>query len=159
STLPDSGSILVGGCQMPTPHARHPDSNWGTRVNCYAWAEGVDTPFCGPPLFNPPRNDCYGLFNGTSSASAIVAGAALVVQGVIEANGGQRLECGALRRLLCDPATGTASANPANDRIGVMPDLRKILTEFSLVPDVYARDALGDSGKWPALIVGASPDI
>ena len=105
-------------------------SNFGTRVHCYAWGEQVVTtdyhvfnPFnaytmpCGP----------HAPFDGTSSAAAILAGAALAVQGMAHATRGCRLAPEAVRAILSDPDNGTASAPGA--QIGVMPDLRKIITQ------------------------------
>jgi hypothetical protein len=38
-------------------------------------------------------------------------------------------------------ANGTASANPSTDKIGVMPNLRAIITgnQLNLAPDLYLR--------------------
>jgi serine protease len=64
-------------------------------------------------------------FGGTSGASAIVAGAAVVTQGIARARG-QNLTPAQMRTLLSDAAFNTLSANPAADRIGVMPNLKGI---------------------------------
>jgi hypothetical protein len=67
-------------------------------------------------------------FSETSSAAPMIAGAALVLQGINEAAlKGHRLGAREMRSILSNPATGTSSSNPPVDRIGVMPDLRKIL--------------------------------
>ncbi len=65
-------------------------------------------------------------FDGTSGAAPIVAGAALIVQGVAQFSLGRRFSPLDLRALLT--ASGTPSATPATDKIGVMPDLRAIIT-------------------------------
>ncbi len=62
-------------------------------------------------------------FNGTSSASAIVAGVAIAVQSIAEAAGKKRLGPAQMRETLSHHANGT----PSPDRIGVMPDLKKII--------------------------------
>jgi len=66
-----------------------------------------------------------------------------------------------MRAILSDPATGTLSADPATDRIGVMPDLRAILqgNVLNLAPDVYIRDFAGDTGDPHSGSISASPDI
>ena len=62
--------------------------------------------------------------------------------------------------MLADPATGTASGDPSADRIGVMPDLRRILDSvLNAAPDLYIRDFVGDHGDPHAGAVSASPDI
>lgn len=154
----DSGAIVVGAASSATPHTRMGFSNFGNRVDCYAWGENVDT--CSSN--STGSTTMYtGTFNGTSSASPIVTGAALVVQGVAEANLGYRFSPHQVRVILSDAANGTASNNPAVDRIGVMPDLRAILQNnvLNLAPDVYIRDFVGDTGEPHTGSISASPDI
>jgi len=100
-------------------------------------------------------------FNGTSSASPIVTGAALAVQGLAQANLGKRFSPWQLRVLLSDPANGTPSQNPPVDRIGVMPNLRAIIDGniLNLAPDVYLRDFVGDTGDPHGGSISASPDV
>jgi len=91
----DSGSILIGGSQGSN-HQKISFSNYGTPVDAYAWAQGVVTtayPFgdsSGPYYWtpgtgsNPPNDDPNAYytnrFGGTSSATAIVGGAAALLQ-------------------------------------------------------------------------------
>lgn len=121
----DSGAILVGAGTAATPHARTQSSNFGTRIDCYAWGDNVFTTTSSVP---PPRaaTDLYDdNFPGTSAATAIIAGVALSVQGMVEASLGRRLNPLQLRQLLSDPQFGTPSQS-LNDQIGVMPDLKLI---------------------------------
>ena len=62
-------------------------------------------------------------FGGTSGASAIVAGCAIVLQGIARARG-TPLTPDRMRTLLSGPFN-TPSNDPGVDRIGVMPDLRE----------------------------------
>jgi hypothetical protein len=39
----DSGAIMVGAASSTAPHARLGFSNFGSRIDCYAWGENVDT--------------------------------------------------------------------------------------------------------------------
>ena len=66
-----------------------------------------------------------------------------------------------VRALLSDPANGTASQNPAVDRIGVMPNLRAIIdgAVLNIAPDVYLRDFVGDAGDPHTGAISASPDV
>jgi hypothetical protein len=91
----DSGSILVGGSQGSN-HQKISFSNYGSPVDAYAWAQGVVTtaypyggstgPYYWTPVSgaNPPNDDPNAYFTnrfgGTSSATAMVAGAAALVQ-------------------------------------------------------------------------------
>ena len=48
----DSQAIIVGSCvaqRFQDGHARFPDSNWGERVDCYAWGESVPPRLHGVP--------------------------------------------------------------------------------------------------------------
>jgi serine protease len=113
----DSRAIVVGACDQTT-RAHRATSNFGARVNCFAWGDGVLTLSAGGgPL----------PFNGTSSATAIIAGAALLVQSRQKHLGGQPLGPAQMRSLLGDSTNGmnTPSANPG-DLIGVMPNLARI---------------------------------
>ena len=65
-------------------------------------------------------------FAGTSGASAIVAGAAVLLQSWAAKHRGM-LNAARLREVMSDPYINTHSSAPANDRIGVMPDLRGII--------------------------------
>ena len=92
----DTGSIIVGGSQGSN-HQKISFSNYGAPVDSYAWAAGVVTtayPYGGStgPYYwdtisgpNPPNDDDNAYFTnrfgGTSSAAAMVAGAATLIQG------------------------------------------------------------------------------
>ena len=152
------GAILVSAGTSDTPHQRSYFANYGSRIDCYAWGDSVTT--AGGALFGDRDHSYTNDFNGTSSATAILGGAAIVVQAVAQAATGQRISPPALQAMLSAPATGTPPINAASTPIGVMPDLRKILQHAGFVPDVYLRDEIGDDGAVPALgAVGASPDI
>jgi serine protease len=156
----DSGAIMVGAASSTAPHTRLGFSNFGSRVDCYAWGENVDT--ATSTIASPFSTTAYtGGFNGTSSASPIITGAALAVQGIAEASLGFRFSASQMRAILKNPATGTASNNPGVDRIGVMPNLRAILDTnvIGLAPDVYIRDFVGDVGDPHIGSISSSPDI
>jgi hypothetical protein len=166
----DSGAIMVAGSTSNYPYRRDPlGTNFGSRIDCFAWGENVCT--CAYSLYFDPvtftfsfRDDYPSTFGGTSAASAIVAGAALLVQGIAQASAilGRRLSPGELRARLSDPAPGinTRSQTHGVDLIGVMPNLRGIVGALGLAPDLYVRDYVGDTGAVPtAGAVSASPDI
>lgn len=156
----DSGAILVGASTAGLPHRRLDVSNKGPRIDCHAWGEQVTT--AGYGLFGD-RNKWYtNSFSRTSAATAIIGGAALAIQGIAMA-AGQRLTPTEMRTSLADWATGTEilghstlDPNPQT-RIGVMPNLRRLLPAAGLVPDVELRNAIGDIDQ--VLAVGACPDI
>lgn len=163
----DSGAIMVGSALIvPTALAsataipRSPNNNYGTRIDCYAWDNDIWTTGYNDPHYpmDPPSPPdptiSYFGFSGTSGASAIIAGAALAIQGIAQVNQKGDLTNGRcsptqLRDILRNPATGTLSAkskwntslnsrwDPSNvdfstwnaDRIGAMPDLKKIIND------------------------------
>jgi hypothetical protein len=163
SSFHESGAILVGACVSTVPHDRIWFSNFGSRVDCFAWGENVVS--CGYGDLDAgdcDRNRSYtDSFSGTSSAAAIIAGAALVVQGLYQANTGARLSPCRMRELLASPALNTPQGRGTAGSIGVMPDLQTIVNRgLGIVPDLYLRDHVGDSGVTPKTNrISASPDI
>ena len=159
----DSGAIIVGACQS-IGRSRHRVSNYGSRLDCFAWGDSIATAGLGdltPP--GTPDNRIYTLqFDKTSGAAAIIAGAALIVQGKYQAApGGGRLSPSQMRTLLSDPETGTRQGPPVAEYIGIMPNLHAIIERtLGLSPDLYLRDFVGDTGVIPGTgAISASPDI
>jgi serine protease len=119
----DSGAIIVGagaapGCTSPA-RSRLFFSTYGERVDLQGWGECVVTTGYGD-LFSGGVNSLYtSRFDGTSSASAIVAGAAAALSSALEAKTGKPARPAAVRRIL--EATGTPQAG--NDNIGPLPNL------------------------------------
>jgi serine protease len=150
----DSGAIMVAAASSAAPHTPAGGTSVGSRVDCYGWGENAFT--LGITL-----SELDPVFNGTSAASAIIAGTAIVVQGAAEANLGFRLSPAAMRVLLPLPANSTPSKDPATDRIGRMPNLRAIFEgdSFKLSPDIFIRDHVGDTGDPHSGPISSSPDI
>ena len=130
----DSGAIVVGAGTAKSPHNRstwNPEqgSNFGSRVDCYAWGDSIVTAGYGDLQADASGKKRYtNTFGGTSGASAIIAGCALLVQGMhVQANGSPLSPEDMRKRLSC-PGTGTAQDNAVAGNIGVMPDLQKIVT-------------------------------
>jgi hypothetical protein len=159
----DSGAIVVGACLSPLPHNRKTASNFGARVDCFAWGEDVVTTGYGD-LDNGGGNAdrAYaGDFQNTSAATPTIAGAALIVQSMHLAATGARLSPMQMRAILSNPLTGTAQGAGVAGNIGIMPNLRAILDgNLGLAADVYLRDNVGDDGSVPtAGGISASPDV
>lgn len=132
----DSGAVMVGGAFVDVkapagtlpPRWVSPDepgvgSNFGGRVDCYSWARRVYTSGCRPWGNCKPPTSAYQQFNGTSSASAIIAGVVVLIQTMLRSAGRPPLSSPELRRVLSDPANGTPSPGAG---IGVMPDLELV---------------------------------
>jgi hypothetical protein len=121
----DSGAILVGAASSTAPHTRSSFSNYGSRVNCYGWGESIDT--TGDGWTGNTTTAYTSGFGGTSGASPIVAGAAVLLQAWAAAYGGARYSPAGIRSVLSLPGVNTPSQAPSTDRIGVMPNLRSII--------------------------------
>ncbi len=124
----DSGAIMVGAASADASHQRLDFSNHGSRIDCFGWGGGIVTTGDG---YSGREIDAYtDTFAGTSGASPIIAGVAIIVQAIQQALEGQRLTPEEMRAFLSDPQNGTSSAHPPTDRIGCMPDLEKLLTNL-----------------------------
>lgn len=165
-TVRDSGAIIVGAGDSAT-HARLTFSSYGSRVDLQGWGNNVATTGYGN-LFNPGdvRQWYTGFFSGTSSASPIVTGAALAIQGAVMEMGLNPLDPLDLRQVLVD--TGTPQTGPA-ENIGPLPDLSGALTaivgEVAVAVDIRPRQCPNrvrteQRGNLPVAILGtASFDV
>ncbi|KAK3291003.1 peptidase S8/S53 domain-containing protein [Chaetomium fimeti] len=119
----DSGAIMVGGANPLVPHTPWFSSNYGSRIDVYAWAEGVETADTDD---TGTANSYTSSFRGTSSASPIIVGTAAIIQAISQKRHNTKMHPIELRRILTTTG-GTPSADPATDRIGIMPDLKTII--------------------------------
>lgn len=142
-TLRDSGAIMVGA-GLSSTRAPNGSSNSGSRLDVHAWGENVATLGYGDVRANGDDvNQFYTqTFAGTSSASPIVAGAVLSLQGILRDSGHGVLTPEQMRDLLA--RTGTPQDTPVTRRIGPMPNLRAALAEFD-----SATASAGGSGGAP----------
>lgn len=115
----DSGSIIVGAAVGTT---RQPEwfTNHGARVDLHGWGSSVVTTGYGD-LQGGAQNQWYTSgFSGTSSATPIVTGSVVALQGAYKAaTGGSVLPPGTIAQVLKD--TGTPQAGSSH--IGPRPNL------------------------------------
>lgn len=152
-TLRDSGAILVGATD-PASLTPACFTNRGSRVDVNGWGGGVSSTGFGDIKANGSDvNQFYTTtFSGTSSASPIVAGAVLALQGALKASGHGVLTPEQARDVLvetgsfpapgvptpglpvlpprADPRAGLAGLSLARSPIGSRPDLRAALSGF-----------------------------
>lgn len=169
----DSGAIMVGasglGGTLASPkHFYVPQTNYGSRLDVFAWGYNVVTTGFTSSVAdrltpaNPADGDYRRDFDGTSSASAIIAGVAALVQQRAVVSNGSLLSPSTLRARLSDQATGQ-EASPTGAityLLGVMPDLGRVLPAVSSGPDIFVRDNLSDDGSVPSAgALSISPDV
>jgi len=161
----DSGAIIVGAATSALPHTPlGTGTNTGQRVDCYAWGDSIDTTDTDAAgndntAYRPdPINQIPG-FDGTSGAAAIVAGAALIVQGLAREALGAPFGPQVLRQIL--KTNGTNSAGGAGDGVGVMPNLAAIIraNRLGLVPAAPAPAAPAPVASAPPAPVPAAPVV
>ncbi|MBX2869663.1 MAG: choice-of-anchor D domain-containing protein [Acidiferrobacterales bacterium] len=155
----DSGAIMVGASTSTVPHNRMGFSNFGSRIDCYAWGENVTTAGYGDLDNGGGNNDrtYTSVFNGTSSASPIISGAALILQGLYKANTSDRLTSFEMRELLSNPATGTPQGTDVAGYISVMPDLRAIIETTLAIPRLVT--VIPDKGDFGNVCLGEFKDL
>ena len=141
----DSGAIMVAAASSTDPHQPLSFTNFGSRIDCYAWGENIDT--SGDGWTGTGTTTYTGFFGGTSGASPIITGAALLLQAWAQQADGARLSPAEVCGILGDPLLNTPSASPGTDRIGVMPNLRAII-EFQQ----RARRLKGVSDRYASLV-------
>jgi hypothetical protein len=131
----DSGAIIVGAGRPPSSGAdrqREGFSTFGSRVDVQGWGSGVMATGYGSHYSNPddPFNPDFwyrATFNGTSSASPIVAGAAANLQGIAIQKSGVPLTPLEVRTLLVQ--TGSPQLGNTGEHIGPRPDLRQAIAQ------------------------------
>ncbi|MEJ6682206.1 MAG: S8 family serine peptidase, partial [Flavobacteriales bacterium] len=117
----DSGAVIVGAGSSDVLHDKMYFSTYGARVNIQGWGENVFTTGYGyySAIDNDVNQEYTNSFNGTSSASPIVASALAAIQDYVLSNGNEPLSPENIRQLIMD--TGIAQGTGGN--IGVFPDL------------------------------------
>jgi hypothetical protein len=136
SSFRESGAIVVGASDPARGHVKANGSDFGSRVDCFSWGNDVVTTsksgvadIIGSPGADDDKS-YRSRFNGTSSAAPIVAGAALLVQGLWKQRCGVGLSSTEMRDILSNPCTGTPQGAGVPGFIGVMPDLSAILAAY-----------------------------
>jgi subtilisin family serine protease len=137
----NSGALMVGAggsTATETDLGRSVVSNYGARVDVQGYGEAVLTTGYGQELgpADDPDRRYTACFDGTSSASATVAGAVAVLQGIAIAERGAPLTPAQVRRVLV--ATGTPQAPPVGgapiEPIGPRPQVEAAATAAAGIP-------------------------
>lgn len=153
----DSGAIIVSASTSGSPYTRMVWAPHGNRIDCFAWGQNINTLSSDPTGATASYTTSFG---GTSGASPIITGAAIVIQGIFQNNFGFRLSPRQMRAILSNTLTGTLPSSTETTQFGVLPNLRSIIdTVLNLSPDVYIRDHVGDTGEPHTGPISSSPDI
>lgn len=133
----DSGAIIVGGAGYTAFRTGQPLSglNYGTRVDVHGWGDAVQT-----AAYRDDGSDPYiNYFDGTSSASAIVAGAAALVQSYFKNTKGRTLNGYEMRELLKNTGNVFPGQLLNTNHIGPLPDVIKAAASRVITPSIYAN--------------------
>ena len=135
-TFRDSGAILVGAGGAPggLDRQRLSFSCYGDRLDVQGWGEAIVTTGYGDLYKNPddetdPDFWYENMFNGTSGAGPIVAGAVINLQGIALNRFGVPLNPVEIREILVQ--TGSPQQGNIAEHIGPRPDLR---TAIAAIP-------------------------
>jgi hypothetical protein len=125
----DSGAIIVGAGKSPaygtSARSAHDFSTYGSTVDLQGWGDGVVTTGYGTLYSAEGVNRYFASgFNGTSSATPVVAGSVASLQGRYKSLYGTFLTPASVKSRL--RTYGTAQTGTKN--IGPLPDLRRALT-------------------------------
>lgn len=130
----DTRAILVGAGTPDSNHDRLPFSTFGQRINVQAWGHSVftlgyiDTVVTTNP--DPLQSYTAG-FAGTSSATAMVAGAAAALQSVRSSHGLEKLTPLEMRQLLIETGIPQGAVTTAQ-HIGPFPNLGKAILQLGI---------------------------
>lgn len=153
----DSGAIVVGAGFVPASfsdegadRAKTDESNYGARVDVQGWGRAIATCGYGDIRLGQGENNFYtAKFGGTSGASAMVAGAAALLQSIVKQRGLAPLTSIQMRRLLS--STGSPQTGNLNKPIGTRPDLRAAvaaLESTGLDPKITSIKYKAGAGKF-----------
>ena len=124
----NSGAIIVGAGSASIYHSKLGFSTYGSRVDLQGWGEYVMTTGYSTYKFGNDHNQSYTTsFNGTSSATPIVASSIALVQSFAKNKLGKTMTSSEILELL--RSTGHAQGNGGN--IGPFPNLEAAIKKLT----------------------------
>jgi len=132
----DSGAIIVGAGAAPTgsqtDRSRLSFSTFGSRLDVQGWGESVFTSGYGTYYPGSGKNEWYtASFNGTSSASPIVTGAAALLSSISQQRGKVQTAKW-IRSTLANTGSPQQAhpGYPVSEKIGPRPNLKKAILKL-----------------------------
>lgn len=126
----NSGAIIVGAGSPNTTHSKLSFSTFGNRVDVQGWGSSVLAAGYGSyAKYDNDNNRTYNYFSGTSSATPVVASAAVLIQSYYYQNTGQYLTPAAMKNLLIStgiPQGGTVTGQ----KIGPLPNVKNAILKL-----------------------------
>lgn len=149
----DSGAVMCGASDGGSLNTAS-FSNYGTRLDAHGWGFQVTTSGYGD-LYNggSVQTEYTAAFSGTSSATPIVTGAGIMVNGIAREAFGSGLDPLVLRSLL----TATGTPQGSGGMIGPRPDVRAAIALLG-VPTVSVGGSLIPGGSAEITIAGTPGD-
>jgi len=143
--LGDSGAILVGAGSADSSHQALSFSTYGSRVNLQGWGELVTTLAYGDlaEIDGDPLQRYTARFNGTSSATPVVATAVTLVQDYTITTFGVPLSPNAMRALLVE----TGIPQSGSHHIGPLPQVLDAIDALDVDGDGLLSWRWGGSDK------------
>ena len=132
----DSGAIIVGAGSATTAHQPLSFSTYGSRVNVQGWGESVvSTGYGDLAQVGGDLNQSYtSSFNGTSSASPIVAASVASLQSYAVSRLGRRLTPLEMRNLLIQTGTPQGTGVHIGPLPNVVAAIQQINTTVPTIP-------------------------
>lgn len=125
----DSGAIIVGAGTPDPNHDALPFSTYGARVDLQGWGSDVFTSGANGAIeiIADDVNQSYTNFNGTSSATAIVASCVIAIQSFYFNNTGAYLSSEELKNILRDTGIPQGILTSSGQPIGPLPNMEAAL--------------------------------
>ncbi|MES2864713.1 MAG: S8/S53 family peptidase [Bacteroidota bacterium] len=136
----NSGAILVGAGTSDINHEKLSFSNYGSRVDVQGWGQNVFTcGFYGSYFtIGGDLNQSYTNFAGTSSATPMVAGCAIVLQSYYHSLTGNYLTPLEMKNLLIN--TGISQGISVSGHIGPLPNMQNAINAIDAMLSVQNFD-------------------
>ncbi|MFS4472430.1 S8 family peptidase [Chryseobacterium sp. T20] len=125
----NSGAIIVGAGYNTTEHSRLGFSTYGSRVDVQGWGTGVLSAGYGSyAKYDNDANRTYIMFSGTSSATPVVASAAILIQSFYYQTTGGYMTPSAMKNILV--STGIPQGGDLSTKIGPLPNVKAAILQL-----------------------------